>query len=85
MSVIVHPLSFNDETQVRVSTLLLTALQSSFEPDPSSSTYVLKPALTRTAQGTYQLNPAGRTIRVYQELDTNLFQDFFAKLELLLH
>jgi purine nucleosidase len=64
--------------------VLLTALQSSFEPDPSSSTYVLKPAPTVTAQSTYQLNPAGRTIRVYQYLDTNLlFQDFFAKLELL--
>jgi purine nucleosidase len=64
--------------------VLLTALQSSFEPDPSSSTYVLKPAPTLTTQGTYQLNPAGRTIRVYQQLDTNLlFQDFFAKLELL--
>jgi purine nucleosidase len=64
--------------------VLLTALQSSFEPDPSSSTYVLKPTPTLTTQGTYQLNPAGRTIRVYQQLDTNLlFQDFFAKLELL--
>jgi purine nucleosidase len=64
--------------------VLLTALQSSFEPDPSSSTYVLKPAPTLTAQGTYQLNPAGRAIRIYQQLDTHLmFQDFFAKLELL--
>jgi purine nucleosidase len=64
--------------------VLLTALQSSFEPDPSSSTYVLKPAPTLTAQGTYQLNPVGRNIRVYQHLDTSLlFQDFFAKLELL--
>ncbi len=64
--------------------VLLTALQSSFEPDPSSSDYVLKPAPTISPQGTYQVNPNGRAIRVYQHLDVGLlFQDFFAKLELL--
>ncbi len=63
--------------------VLLTALQSSFEPDPSSSNYVLRPAPRLTAAGTYAANPAGRPIRVYHRLDTALLlSDFFAKLEL---
>jgi purine nucleosidase len=64
--------------------VLLTALQSSFEADPSSSDYVLKLAPAITAQGTYAFSRAGRPIRVYRRLDTALlFNDFFAKLELL--
>lgn len=63
--------------------VLLTALQSSFEPDPSSSDYVLRPAPRLTAQGAYGANPAGRPIWVYRRLDTALLlSDFFAKLEL---
>ncbi|QMU29715.1 nucleoside hydrolase [Adhaeribacter radiodurans] len=63
--------------------VLLTALQSSFEPDPSSSTYVLKPAPSINQQGAYEFNHQGRPIRVYTQLDINLmFNDFFAKLEL---
>lgn len=63
--------------------VLLTALQSSFEPDPSSSDYVNKPCPTISSSGIYQLNPDGRKIRVYQHIDTGLmFGDFFAKLEL---
>lgn len=63
--------------------VLLTALQSSFEPDPSSSTYVLKTVPKINNHGQYQLNATGRSIRVYNYLDTNLmFNDFFAKLEL---
>ncbi|HEU4901332.1 MAG TPA: nucleoside hydrolase [Flavisolibacter sp.] len=63
--------------------VLLTALQSSFEADPSSSEYVLKIAPLITERGEYRFNPAGRNIRVYTRLDTNLmFTDFFAKLEL---
>lgn len=66
--------------------VLLTALQSSFEPDPSSSEYVARPAPRITAQGTYAFNPAGRTIRVYRRLDTALLlSDFAAKLELWVH
>ncbi len=62
---------------------LLTALQSLFEPDASSSTYILKPAPFITDQGTYAYNSNGRNIRVYDKLDINLmFNDFFAKLEL---
>jgi inosine-uridine nucleoside N-ribohydrolase len=64
--------------------VLLTALQSSFEADPSSSKYVLKKSPFITEQGTYQFNHAGRTIRVYSWLDVDLmFNDFFAKLELM--
>lgn len=63
--------------------VLLTALQSSFEADPSSSDYVLKPSPLLTAQGDYAVNHAGRLIRVYTRLDTRLlFGDFFAKLAL---
>lgn len=64
--------------------VLLTALQSSFEADPSSSHYALLNAPTITDQGLYQYNPKGRNIRVYDKLDIQLmFNDFFAKLELL--
>jgi inosine-uridine nucleoside N-ribohydrolase len=64
--------------------VLLTALQSSFEADPSSSEYVNKMAPFINAQGAYEYNHKGRNIRVYTRLDTNLmFADFFAKLALL--
>lgn len=64
--------------------VLLTALQSSFEPDPSSSTYVIKQAPKINASGIYEANLKGRNIRVYQQLDNRLlFEDFFAKLALL--
>jgi purine nucleosidase len=64
--------------------VLLTALQSSFEADPSSSTYVAKMSPIITEEGTYQFNHSGRTIRVYTWLDVDLmFNDFFAKLQLM--
>ena len=63
--------------------VLLTALQSSFEADPSSSSYVLKQSPLINAQGLYETNHNGRNIRVYNQLDTRLmFEDFFAKLQL---
>lgn len=63
--------------------VLLTALQSSFEADPSSSEYVQRPAPRLTAQGTYAANPTGRPIRVYRRLDTSLLlSDLLAKLTL---
>ncbi|TAE29021.1 MAG: nucleoside hydrolase [Cytophagales bacterium] len=63
--------------------VLLTALQSSFEADPSSSTYVVRQAPRINAAGVYAHNHKGRPIRVYTQLDTGLmFNDFFAKLEL---
>lgn len=63
--------------------VLLTALQSSFEADPSSSDYVIKACPNINSTGIYELNPNGRNIRVYQHIDTHLmFNDFIAKLEL---
>lgn len=63
--------------------VLLTALQSSFEADPSSSQYVLRPSPLINNQGLYEVNITGRNIRVYNQLDTRLlFEDFFSKLEL---
>ena len=63
--------------------VLLTALQAQFEPDPSSSDYVAKPAPVISPEGQYLYNHKGRMIRVYTRLDTSLmFEDFFAKLEL---
>lgn len=63
--------------------VLLTALQSSFEADPSSSQYVTMRAPLINSQGLYEVNNTGRNIRVYTQLDTRLlFEDFFAKLSL---
>jgi hypothetical protein len=63
--------------------VLLTALQSSFEADPSSSEYVLRAAPTINRAGGYEFNHGGRQIRVYTRLDCSLmFNDFFAKLQL---
>jgi inosine-uridine nucleoside N-ribohydrolase len=64
--------------------VLLTALQSSFEADPSSSEYVIKMAPMINNEGGYDLNSKGRNIRVYTRLDIKLmFDDFLAKLELM--
>jgi inosine-uridine nucleoside N-ribohydrolase len=61
--------------------VLLTALQSHFQPDPSSSHYVLRPAPVFDEHGRMSENPEGRPIRVYTEIDTRLmFEDFFLKL-----
>jgi len=63
--------------------VLLTALQSSFEADPSSSTYVLRPSPMINNQGLYEVNHKGRNIRVYTQLDTHLLlDDLYAKLAL---
>lgn len=64
--------------------VLLTALQSSFEADPSSSHYVLRPSPKINNQGLYEVNASGRNIRVYTTLDTPLLlEDFYSKLHLL--
>lgn len=63
--------------------VLLTALQSSWEIDPSSSKYVLKSAPIINDAGLYEEKNDGRKIRVYRNLDTRLmFDDFVAKLAL---
>ena len=63
--------------------VLLTALQSSWEVDPSSSKYVLKRVPKINDAGFYEKNEEGRKIRVYTNLDIRLmFEDFVAKLAL---
>ena len=62
--------------------VLLTALQSSFEADPSSSRYVTRFAPRISDDGTYTPRDSGRRIRVYTDLDVRLmFSDLYAKLE----
>ena len=62
---------------------LLTALQSSWEVDPSSSEYVLKPIPKVDEKGFFHEQNEGRNIRVYDQLDVRLmFEDLFAKLNL---
>lgn len=63
--------------------VLLTALQSSWEVDPSSSKYVHRPAPTVDEKGLFHENDSGRIIRVYDHLDVRLmFGDLIAKLAL---
>jgi inosine-uridine nucleoside N-ribohydrolase len=61
--------------------VLLTALQSSFQPDPSSSEYVMRPAPRIREDGTAAFDGTGRLVRVYTRLDLRLmFEDLYAKL-----
>lgn len=63
--------------------VLLTALQSTFEPDPASSRYVTMKCPNLLPNGLYEENPNGREIRVYTLLDNRLLlEDFYAKLAL---
>jgi len=58
----------------------LTALQSSFEPDASSSSYRLLPTPVLNDDGSYEARPGGRMMRVYTRIDTRLtFADMAAK------
>jgi inosine-uridine nucleoside N-ribohydrolase len=60
--------------------VLLTALHSPWEPDPSSSKYTSIPAPRITSLGLYERTPKARQIRVYTNLDTRvIFEDLFAK------
>jgi len=59
----------------------LTALMSPWQPDPSSSLYVMRACPTITDKGEYVARPDGRPIRVYTQIDTRLtFEDLFVKL-----
>lgn len=61
--------------------VLLTSLQSVFEPDPTSSRYVVRPTPELTDAGTYVASDRARPLRVYTWVDTRLmFEDFFLKL-----
>lgn len=62
--------------------VLLTALQSLFEADPSSSQYQSTPTPSLEKNGGYTPNSSSRQMRVYQWVDTRLmFEDFFIKLD----
>ena len=64
--------------------VLMTALMSNFETDPASSHYQYVTAPTIAEDGSYRYNHTGRSIRVYDRIDTRLmFADMEAKLELL--
>ena len=61
--------------------VLLTALQSVFEPDPASSRYVRRPTPAIGDDGAYVDVADARAMRVYTWVDTRLmFEDFFLKL-----
>lgn len=62
--------------------VLLTALQSAFEPEPSSSVWVTVPTPRVSDAGWYEQRPDARPMRVYTRIDTRLmFDDLCAKLE----
>lgn len=61
--------------------VLLTALQSLFEADPSSSRYVSIPTPELADDGSYIARPNARPMRVYTFADVRLmFEDFYLKL-----
>ena len=69
------------DSPIRSPLVLLTALQSSFQPDPSSSRHVERFAPRINGDGTYTPRASGRRIRVYTDLDVRLmFSDLFVKL-----
>lgn len=75
----------NSETYVLGDSplVLLTALQSFFEPDPASSNYILKTAPIINDKGLYETNNSGKKIRVYTQVDVNLlYTDMVSKLTL---
>jgi len=61
--------------------VLLTSLMSIFQPDTSSSDFVMRPCPMLDDQGATQLTVDGRSIRVYTRLDVRLmFEDMFLKI-----
>ncbi len=61
--------------------VLLTALQTAFEPDPASSHFETVPTPRIDADGLYVDRPDGRPMRVYTQVDNRLtFDDLRAKL-----
>jgi hypothetical protein len=64
--------------------VLATALQSSFQPDLSSSQWVTRPCPNILDTGLYEENPDGRPIRVFTRIDNRvLLEDLYAKVEML--
>lgn len=64
--------------------VLVTALQSIYEPDVTSSSYQIRQAPFFNNDGMYEINRDGRLIRVFNQLDTRLmFEDLFAKMQMI--
>jgi len=62
--------------------VLLTALQSLFEPDSSSSHHQVIPTPTIEADGSYAARDHARPMRVYTHVDTRLMlEDMYLKLQ----
>ena len=62
--------------------VLLSALQSTFEADPSSSDHVVRPTPALDPDGRYIDRPDARPMRIYTRVDTRLmFEDMFLKLQ----
>lgn len=63
--------------------VLLSTLQTAFEPTPASSTWITKPCPNIMASGLYEENPNGRPLRVFTHLDNRLLlEDMYAKISL---
>ncbi|MFC0678769.1 nucleoside hydrolase [Lysobacter korlensis] len=62
--------------------VLATALQSAFQPDTSSSDFLVRPTPAIDEHDSYAgVSPNARPMRVYTRLDTRLmFEDFYARL-----
>lgn len=59
----------------------LTALQSPFQPDPSSSRYTRMPTPRLNDKGEYEAREGGRPMRVYTSIDAGLtFRDMVARI-----
>lgn len=62
--------------------VLVTALQSPWESDPSSCEYVIRHTPILDARGFYEDNPQGRPIRIFTKIDSRLmFEDMVMKLQ----
>jgi purine nucleosidase len=61
--------------------VLLTVLQSTFEPDTASSTYLVRPRPAIQPDGSYHPRRDAGSMRIYTRIDTRLVvEDFFVKL-----
>lgn len=61
--------------------VLLTALQSAFQPAPASSTHVTIPCPRIIPAGVYEERPVGRPVRIFTRIDNRLLlEDLWAKL-----
>lgn len=63
--------------------VLLSTLQTAFEPTPASSPWITKPCPNILPSGLYEENPNGRPLRVFTQIDNRLLlEDMYAKISL---